>query len=451
MIDYPEIHFTWDWLPATDVKAAELQATWARLEIYVGTNCLTLVEDTESASSRRSVFVPLYPLAEWVAFNWWSLIADSRPATLMSRLGQHTDLFFEPTAKAHRQRHGLRGAGDGFLWPNLLVLPQGGTTRLSWRADNFTDSAHPIRYLTSGDCTVDKSEVQQRFAHLVEAVLTRLQEYGVTNTALETEWLAVQAADEDVAAYCAAAARLGLDPYSEAAADYELRILAAARALPEEDLLADFLDAVEPARISETLEWVTRTRDQIAALPTRPSEIMQLKSEVKRLTAKVDERPFRAPWEAGWRQARIARQAMVLDDVSPVAIEDKLAHVPRQAPTKALQAVGTFVEGTTNPLIAVGQAQRPSAKRFTLARALWHLLWADSRTFLVTSAYTDRQRVERAFAAEFLAPAPGIAAMIGGDVLGDLDEGLLEEIAGTYDVSPMLIQHQVDNQLIPMM
>ncbi len=55
------------------------RVTWARLEIHIGGECVALVEDQESRSSRRAIYCPLYPLAEWVAYNWWFLRADSRP------------------------------------------------------------------------------------------------------------------------------------------------------------------------------------------------------------------------------------------------------------------------------------------------------------------------------------------------------------------------------------
>lgn len=446
-MDYPEIEFKWEWLAADDAKAPELRATWARLEMYVGTSCLTLVEDVESSSSRRSVFVPLYPLAEWIAFNWWSLIADARPAALMSKPGRRGNSLFEPATKKHRERHGLRNAGDGFLWPNLLVLPQGQTTYLSWRADVDINPNHPIKYLTSGDSTADAQHVQRALRHLVEAVITRLHERDVIGTTLETEWLSVQGADEAEAAYCVAAARLGLDPYSDAA-EYEPQILSAARAL-EEGVLGDFLDAVEPSQIVETLAWVTSTVDQIKELPTTTSRLLPLKLEIDRLARTGDSPPHSLPWEAGWRQARIVRQAMAVDDRSPVQVEDLVTSVVRAAPTRSLQAVGTPTGGATDPPIAVGQTLRSSTRRFTLARALWHLLWDAPGTFLVTSAYTDRQKVERAFAAELLAPASGIATMINDDSLTNLDEDLVERIASSYKVSAMLIEHQIENQVLP--
>jgi hypothetical protein len=447
---YSELELKWDWLPAREVKAPELCATWARLEIRVGGQSLTLVEDVESASSRRSIFVPLYPLAEWIAFNWWALLADSRPAAKLSKLGHQFDLFLEAATKVHRQRHGARGAGDGFLWPNLLILPEGRSTRLIWRSDSDQDAAHPVKFLTSGESVVDSDSLKQKLGHFVEAVLVRLMESGVSNTALEDEWAAIQAANDDEAGFCIAAARLGLDPYSEAA-HYEAAILAASESLGNEDLLGDFLDAVEPAQVESTLEWVSKTQKEIDILAAGKGDLLDLQAKVR------DVQPIRpqwnnlAPWKTGWEQARLVRRLLGVDDSTPIETEKILNSIVRPAPTKSLQAIGGGSSSSStirSELIVIAQHLRPATKRFTLARSLWHLLWRDTSRFLVTSAHTDRQKVERAFAAELLAPASGIAAKIDGDVFGGLEEEALEEIAAAYGVSTILVQHQVDNQLL---
>lgn len=56
------------------VRAPELRSTWARLKAWLDDTCITLAEDVSTGSVRRSISVPLYPLAEWIAFNW--LVVD---------------------------------------------------------------------------------------------------------------------------------------------------------------------------------------------------------------------------------------------------------------------------------------------------------------------------------------------------------------------------------------
>src|SRR5437879_4244143 len=71
-----------NWESVENVRAPELQATWARLEIWVGEDCVTQNEDRQLRSVSRAIYAPMYPIAEWIAHNWWLLQADSRPASL---------------------------------------------------------------------------------------------------------------------------------------------------------------------------------------------------------------------------------------------------------------------------------------------------------------------------------------------------------------------------------
>ncbi|MEO3860484.1 hypothetical protein [Acrocarpospora sp. B8E8] len=125
MTESAKVRIEWEWEAAPHMKAVELRATFARLTIFVGQDCVTLVEDQESSSSRRAIAVSLYPLAEWLAYNWWFLQADSR----------HNEN--EADARRSRQRHSIRHAGDGFFWPDLYVLPEESHIRLTWHPDRI--------------------------------------------------------------------------------------------------------------------------------------------------------------------------------------------------------------------------------------------------------------------------------------------------------------------------
>jgi len=86
-------------------------------------------------------------------------------------------------------------------------------------------------------------------------------------------------------------------------------------------------------------------------------------------------------------------------------------------------------------------------QRFAQARALWHFVFGvPSQSFLLTPAHTDRQRVERAFAAELLAPAEGIRERLQSDEVEFTFEDV-EAIARDFGVSPMVIRHQIENQI----
>jgi Zn-dependent peptidase ImmA (M78 family) len=86
-----------------------------------------------------------------------------------------------------------------------------------------------------------------------------------------------------------------------------------------------------------------------------------------------------------------------------------------------------------------------SSQRFTAARALGRRTF-DTRTGEILLTNTRRQygeKIERAFAAEFLAPADGVSRLLDDDS----SDQALERAAHHYQVSTRVIEHQVENQL----
>src|SRR5215470_19634858 len=237
--DLDGFRIEWEWESAPSVRAPEHRATWARIEILVGSEHVTLVEDKDSASSRRSIYCPLYPLAEWVAYNWWLLQANSRPAIPVELLKRGSISRQSPSWGGAR-RHCMRSAGDGFLWPNLLIVPEGAETLLRWSPDDGYVPDRRTRYLSQGYRFVPSAVVTYVLSGLVESVIARLRDQSVTDVPLIDEWNAIQQADDEEIQFCLAAARLGLDPYSDGDLP-EDGLLKAGHELSG-DLLNDFLD-----------------------------------------------------------------------------------------------------------------------------------------------------------------------------------------------------------------
>ncbi len=437
---------TWDWLSAPTVRAPELRATWASVQIQVGRDFATLVEDRDSGSSRRSIYCPLYPLAEWIAYNWWFLQADSRPTSFLSQDRGYLNPASRMLPADVRERHSIRASGDGFAWPDLLIVPDGAETRLVWEYDRPARSNWPIRFLTRGDIWVSSDFVTRELEHLVTSVLTRLAEQGVTGTVLQKEWNALQETSPEEAEYCRAAARLGLDPYS-GAESFEQQIVRASEILIE-DLLTDFLDAADPTEIDSALAWIniaTRTIDQgrVArrAAPPEAGVVQELRADAP----SADSFENLPPWDIGFLQARSVRAQLSADDTEPFAVDRYVSRLTQPGEERWLHAMG----GTprSDPVVVTGPGRRSTSTRFILSRALWHCIWDASAVFMVTSAHTYRQRIERAFAAELLAPADGIATLLKSGP-ASASQAEMEEVARHFDVSSMVIDHQVRNRLL---
>ncbi len=419
-----DFQIRWEWEPGQMVRTPEHHATWARIELLVGDDCLTLVEDRDSRSSRRSIFAPLYPLAEWIAYNWWFLVAHSRPAS------GRTD-----------HRHSVRSAGDGFVWPRLEILPEGHATKLRWTRDRNFDEFSPIKYLTEGEATVDNDSVWQTLRHVVISVLNRLKERNVTGTPLEKEWLSLDELSSEERDYCIAAAQLGLDPFAEADG-YETAILGAAEKLSEE-LLPDFFDAVHVDRIVPAVDWITNATAKASGSTTERLEFIRTARDALRSQCVVDET---IPYLVGWQQARVVRDALGLAPDDRLAIDQYVSRQSLPGVDPSLQAVGVANTDAV-PTVVLGRPTNESGSRFILGRALWRRLATDQHSFLITTAYASRQKIERAFAAELLAPAVGIEVVLEIPPDETVPEDL-GDVAEHFGVSTILVDHQIVNQLI---
>lgn len=434
MNENAELRIRWEWESGRLARTPEHRATWARIEISIGHDCLTLVEDRDSGSSRRSIFAPLYPLAEWVVYNWWFLLYHSRPA----RPGPARI----PLSRRDRHRHCVRSAGDGFLWPNLEVVPVGRETRLRWGRDRVLDEFSPIRYLTEGEAVLPTDDVERTLTHLVTSVLDRLVEQKETGTPLEKEWEALNELGPDERDYCIAAAKLGLDPFAQAD-QYEASIIEATQRLPYE-VLSDFFHAVDPRQILQAVDWIADATSEASGFAGDPSEEIR---SVRTALASSSALDNDTPWRLGWRQAQVARQALGLGDDDHLDIEQYVPKRSRVGVDPRLQAVGYAPGDSVRPTIVLGGVAGPSRTRFIQGRALWHRLAKDESTFLITTSYTDLQKVERAFAAELLAPAEGIRMKLSVPPSEAVQEDL-GFVAEHFGVSPILIENQIENQIL---
>lgn len=438
----PGMRFQFEWERGEGVAAPELAATWARLEIWIGADCVSQLEDVDSRSSRRSLYCSLYPLAEWAAYNWWFLQAHVRPASLIASPRAYVRLARDGgKPKPWLSNHNLRGAGDGFPWPNLTIVPEGQLTRLIWAVDAYAPAHAPVRYLRQGQALLPSSYVEGALRELIEAVITRLEEERVGDTALQREWQAISVAPNEERAFCIAAARLGIDAYSVDPAVIDQLGQVADKL--EGPLLEEFLDSVDPTGLQPSLEWVEATTSELLrvdgdsadrlAIPV--IDPMELQSTSESM-----------PWDVGYSQAKRVRAGLNLEDDAVFDVDRYVLIKEHPYPARGFQALGGLSQAG-NPSVLLGRRMHEGPTRFAGARSLWHFLLEPARRrFLITDSHTDRQQIERAFAAEMLAPASGIAQYLRQPDR-PVTQDDVEEVATHFRVSPMLVQHQVENQL----
>lgn len=432
-----------DWLPDDQVKSPELAATWASLEMWVGGECITRVEDLATGSSRRGIFVSVYPLAEWVAFNWWWLAAHTRPLMYDAdewRFERQPHRW-EPARPVWLPSHNMRGAGEGMAWPDLALVPDSPKLQLRWFPDHIgTRQAQGalrggprVRFLSGGAASVDKEEGLGVLAGLVNAVLQRLDEAGLTRTPLADEWTAVRSAEPEEIEFCEFAARLGMDPYQETSQGILEELIEVAEGL-QPSLALELAGVASLDRFAASARWVKRAGDVVVE-PSGSNPVVSWK---------LPPRTDGPPWIWGYRAARNHRDGASIMD--PFDVDRFVTLTEDESPEPLVRAVaGRSREGRVG--VFSGAVRGEPGRRFVAARGLWQALASGGRRLgLVTDAHTYSQRAGRAYAAELLAPAAGIVAHLElNDPVVSWDE--CARIGEVYGVSPMVIQHQIENHL----
>lgn len=437
MAESTRLKYVIEWESAPSVRGDEHRATWARFELWVDDTCVTQLEDSNSGSARRSIYVSLYPLAEWITFNWWPLFYDYRSMWKLEK-SRTRNPYRQRQAWSEIRSHTLRDAGDGFLWPDLAILPKDDAeTFLVWHKDQTVPNNWTSRFISDGSTRVKTDEVIHFLSSIVEEVIGRLREQGITKSSLMDEWDRIRSCEDDERDFCVAAAQLGLDPYSEEAISLEERIIRISSTVTGDTLL-DFLGVARPHSLDEEIDWILSAADesQRSSENTLPSISLPDSSESSLRSS---------PWRLGWHEASTLRRNLDLAPTQAIRLDNWVRTATKPTLNVKMQALGFASSSNIGSLVLGKSHVHKKTSRFVQARALWHLAHRPTGIFLVVESYGIRQKIERAFAAEFLAPAEGIKEMLSDPSAASLDE--VERIADTFDVSAFVIQHQIENQL----
>jgi hypothetical protein len=424
-----------EWLSPVDIQGPELRATYGRLSIRVAEYPVTRVYDEQSKTLRDNVYVPLYPLAEWLAAHWWALWNEP---------GQSSN----PVRPGYDARHSLVSAREGYAFPPLRIEQAGSSVRLSWSSEQLL--FHRLEFPGRGEFWAETTMVKQQLASFIDAVVSRLDSQGIADTLLHQDWRAIQSADEDERTFCECSGALGLDPYS--LDDRQQReIEDAGHRLPQE-IVTEFFEA---ARREELVEEADEIDAAAARAQSNTGDLTSLKN--LRLDALAWHEPTGAhPWLTGYSLAQKLRVHLGLDgnplnsmeslaDALGTTRED-LAKVQSQFSTKQTPFVALMgMNDKSSPAFAL----RPgfsSSILFHFCRALFEYLSSPTRrTALITDARTEQQKRNRAFAAELLAPSSALRDRVSTPVV---TWEQAEEIAAEFGVSAYIIYHQLVNHEI---
>lgn len=429
------------WEEAEQVASPELAATWARLSIFVGEECLSVVEDRLASGYRNFVDVSAYPLAEWMACNWWFLTtphAGAKPD--VPPLSAATDYRL----RSFLRRHSFANAGDGFPWPNLVLLPE--RTRFVASQTALPVAHARVDFVRGGQFVLDFEETLYALESFVDSVVRRLEDQGVKATRLQDEWRAIHETPLAERQFCEAAAVLGVYPYDVEHGLAEL-IIHASEVLDHQRLLLELLSGLNVRQIDRGLEWVVAGKQRLGRhRPSAPaSELIHLRGNIGASAVETPRLYASMPWLEGYARGRETRHLLDLSsrerfDVSSLV---KALRVPVVGPD---MLEGLARADDEAPVTVVSGNRSTQSQRFVQTRVLSRAIYdgMDGLT-LVAHGNTLHDRVERAFAAEVLAPAVGVRELLEDD----FSEHAKADAAKHFGVDRRVIDHQIDNQLRP--
>jgi len=336
-----------------------------------------------------------------------------------------------------RMSHELPAAGSGFLWPQLAFSSDGEAIRVNCRPSPIL-SREPVHYLSEFDVSVPAKDFERSVDDFIGLVLQRL---GSLQTDLHTLWREVIAerGDAEQSASRKFEACLGYDA-DEAPAE----VLQQLRELAQE---AGENAADEVAPVCAGTDPIGRL-EEVRYLASRPG----INANVS--VAHVGIRPNGTvlPWQRARELAADVRQALALGDrpLRDIDLAALLEISPNEFQRKpdGNLPMGLAVRTHDGHVNLHFQKKNRLARRFESARFIADYLSASKtdRWFPVANTATARQKMQRAFAAEFLCPIASLRDFLGEEFLPEA----FEDAAEHFGISEMAVKSQLANHhLIP--
>jgi len=327
----------------------------------------------------------------------------------------------------------MASIGEGYIWPNLTIFSDGLRTALISHPSSRPD-AQPFRYVGANPCVVPSSKFEASVDAFIPQIVGRLRDAGIVETNLDRVWRDVLAerSNPDAALRRKFEALLGDDPDDSNPETIE-QLVRDANAFGNETMVEMAADHRHGGRVmaSDALRQIAHT----AGFDTS--------RDVPRLPRGAA-RPARADvpaWLLGAQAAQAFREQVHLG-AAPIldgSLAD-LAGVSRDALARdAGGADVSFVldEGTSGCRTVLRSKWR-TGRRFELARLLGDRLMnpAGGKLFPATRSHTFRQKAQRSFAAELLAPFEEVNARLDGDY----SEESRQDVAEHFKVSELAIR-----------
>lgn len=384
--------------------------TFCELELQVeGRNVLD-VNDKRSRSTRESVRVSAYPLACWLAENFFRLLYEP------TRGGGTQSLPF-------MMAHDLPSIGYGFVWPKLRISGDGRSVSFCFENSTWEDlSPITIRSRIS-EKWFGLNDAQSAIDDFVNSVLMRLRDCEIEDEYLPSLWNSVleERLDAQILGVRRIEALLGLEP------DTDSQIVERWKYIEEKigKAVLDLAGVVDPEDAEDMLRLLGNQE------PMGRGELPRLASELGQLSDPV-------AWQLGRNAAVRVREIMANE-------ENNLSEIPFLPESPATGQM-TASRTDEDSFRMVMRQSHHKTQRFERARILGDLLLFPSERFSVVSqAHTYRQKVQRSFAAELLLPTLALKKR-AADGYNFQDDEMIMRIADEFSVSERVVWRQLENR-----
>jgi len=410
-----------------DEGAPEERATFGMLSIKVSGQALTVGFDHYLDGFRVGPLVSAYFFAEWLAWNWWRL-------------------RWEPRSNTHDWNlvHQMNTIGEGYVWPNIEIWSDGQRSVLISRPSARPD-AKPFRYVGASPVVIPSTTFERAVDEFMPRVIGRLRESKIADTNLDRLWKDIleERKDPDLAERRRLEALMGRDP--DAIDDRAIEDLLASR---------ERLGKAAVDEVAAGLSGPGRDRDmmrkakdfEVAAATVGPNAM--LSDAIRLRSSRELPNPAEVPaWKLGRAAAALVREQEHFQDEA--LTDKKLAEMIGANPTLILNEPSGKVPlsfallDLNGPKSSIVLHQRPRvSRRFALARLLGDQLMNRSGSLHpATHTSTYRQKAQRSFAAELLAPFSVVEELMAGDYSEEIQQAAAER----FEVSPMVINTLLKN------
>lgn len=408
-----------------------IRETTSALTIACDGKIATRNFDNRSRTMRDSIRVAAYPFALWLAYSWWRIRWEMAGCSTR----QNT---------AWRLAHEVAAAAGGYMWPRMAMAWDGVAITLDCSVTDDV-SYQPIRFLERFSVRISADDFESAADGFVSLVVDRLNAVQIRNTDLHRIWneLRDERTNKTVSAHRRMEAQLGFDP----------------DAVPH-NVINQFMslgETVGEAAAAEIAFIFSGKLDHehllagIASLPDEPGITGQISlSTDLRESLEIDSYH---PWEAGRSLAHRARKILGCGDTFPV--EDGLFDnifsgrqiVALASDARPSRPFGLAIRQQRDVKLLL-RKRTSTGRRFELARIFADNFFAPSTDTWLPATDTEsvRQKIQRAFAAEFLCPINALQDYMAED----FSEEKIENAGKQFQVSPLTVRsHLANNNLIP--